>query len=102
MADLRETYGAIDQIAAAQLMRQRGAFEPGVGERMAQRRGTERWHPGRGEAPGTNLPHPGGKVREPGSLIPGEHHKMAADSVKSFAKLVGVKKKHVRQMMRGI
>jgi hypothetical protein len=93
-ADMHEVYGGMDQIAASEMMRERGAFSPG--ERTERRDGA-RWWPGKGEPPGTGLPRAAGKAREPGSLV------MAADSsVKSFAKLVGVKKRHVRQMMRGV
>jgi hypothetical protein len=89
---------------ASELMRPRGGLDPGTGERMAARRGGERWWPGRGTPPGSDLPHPAGTPHPPGSLVPGEHHRpltatdrrMASDAnLKSFAKLCGVKRKHL-------
>jgi hypothetical protein len=96
---------ALENIEAIELMREHGNLERGVGPRLAERRGTEPWHPGKGEPPGTGLPHPGGAVREPGSLVPrtsrpkpftASDKRMAGDAaLKSFAKLCGVKKKHL-------
>jgi hypothetical protein len=94
--DPRSASDALENIEAIELMRQRGNLERGAGERMAERRGSEPWHPGRNEPPGSDLPRAAGKQHAPGSLVPSEHHKLAGDAaLKSFAKLCGVKKKHL-------
>jgi hypothetical protein len=94
-ADMAEVYDRLDGMAASEMMQRRGAFEAGTGERMAERRDSARWWPGKGEAPGTNLPRAAGKVHPPGSLV------MAADS-KSFRKMVGLKKRHMRSLLRAV
>jgi hypothetical protein len=95
---------ALENIEAIELMRQRGNLERGVGERMAERRGTEPWHPGKGEPPGTGLPHPGGVPRPPGSLVPSTSRPKpftASDAAiarvkpRPFHKVIGVKKRHL-------
>lgn len=92
--DRHSASDTVEAIRAVEEMRDRGAFEPGTGERMAERRGSERWWPGRGEAPGTGLPRPGGKQHEPGSLIP-DRKTLAAD-----AKFFGVRKRHLKRLAR--
>jgi hypothetical protein len=102
--DPRSASDALENIEAIELMRQRGNLERGVGERMAERRGAEPWHPGAGEPPGTGLPHPGGAVREPGSLVPRTSRSKpftASDAAivrvkpRPFHKVIGVKKRHL-------
>jgi hypothetical protein len=97
---------AADAIGEAiELMRPRGGLDPGTGPRMAERRGTEPWHPGRGEPAAAGSPRAAGVSRPPGSLVPATSRpkpftasdkRMASDAaLKSFAKLCGVKKKHL-------
>jgi hypothetical protein len=97
---------ALENIRAIELMRERGNLERGTGERLAERRGTEAWHPGKGEPPGTGLPHPGGAVREPGSLVPRTSRPFTAGDAaiarvktKPFHKLIGVKRKHLPRVI---
>jgi hypothetical protein len=88
---------------AIELMRPRGGLDPGTGERMAERRGTEPWHPGAGEPPGTDLPRAAGKQHSPGSLVPPTSRPKpftASDAaLKSFAKWCGVKRKHLPRVI---
>jgi hypothetical protein len=91
---------------ALELMKERGQFDAGTGPRMAERRGTEPWHPGKGEPPGADLPRPGGVVRPPGSLVPSEHHqRMGTDSrmprmkVRPFHKVIGVRKRDLPRVL---
>jgi hypothetical protein len=83
----------LENINAIELMRKQGNLAAGTGARMTERRGTEPWHPGAGEPPGTGLPRAAGKQHVPGSLVP----KMASD--KSFARLMGVKPKKLRKQL---
>jgi hypothetical protein len=99
---------------ASELMRPRGGLDPGTGERMAARRGTEPWFPGQGERVAGDMPPP-----FPGRPTPGAHplpgrqersgidrKRMAGDAARSvkmatdkqFAKFLGLKK---RQLPRG-
>jgi hypothetical protein len=95
---------AAEAIRAVELMRQRGNLERGVGERMAERRGTEAWHPGAGEPPGTDLPRAAGKQHSPGSLVPptsrpkpftASDAALARVKPRAFHKVIGVKKRHL-------
>jgi hypothetical protein len=106
-SDMHELYGAIDQMEeeAPAHMRQLGKFDAPVRTRAAG--SGERWWPGRGTSPGSDLPHPAGTMHPPGSLVPSERHKpmtptdkrMAADSLKSFARMMGVKPKKLRKQL---
>jgi hypothetical protein len=101
-SDMHELNNAMDQMEeeARARMRQLGKFDAPVGPRMAEKRGTEAWHPSV-----AGSPRAAGELHPPGSLIPhtsrakpftASDKRMAGDAaLKSFAKLCGVKKKHL-------
>jgi hypothetical protein len=103
-SDMHGFNNAMDQMEeeARKLMHSRGQFEAPVRTRPAG--SGERWHPGRNEPPGTGLPHPGGAVREPGSLVPrtsrpkpftASDAALARVKPRPFHKVIGVKKRHL-------
>jgi hypothetical protein len=101
--DPRSASDALENIKAIELMREHGNLERGVGPRMAERRGMEPWFPGQGERVAGDMPPPfPGRPTPGGHPLPGRQERagidkrMAGDAaLKSFAKLCGVKKKHL-------
>jgi hypothetical protein len=100
-ADLKEVYDAFDGIAASEMMRQRGAFEPGSGTRMGDlRRGRE----GKRGASDQPPPFPG-RPTPGGAPLPGRQERYGIDR-KTIAADMAMKKKAVgrrlQQLSRGV